>query len=594
MSKRPSLIPLLVIVAAAVATVVIGWTSARRLDTLWDEPIDRDIAVGLCDHPLTGDRPAIDASQMRLPMYVNAVVFAVTGRDDLAMSRGVSLCFAAVTVVLTGLLGRRLFGSTAGVLAAVLLALSPYFLAFGRVSMTEGDVFFACFTVAATLGFVRYVERPTAARWVAVAVLLALALGAKLFGGVLFVAFGIMAWLARPPRDVHLGTRAGDVRRLHRLLAAACVLVVIVGGLAAMSRQAAVTGRDAMAARYEQGAIIGWVVLVGLWACGIVFAVRRRVLAPGRAARFGGMVVLAGITFFAVMPVHLLEHEILRDIARRTFRWDDPVAGASWVDHLRLYSGILLIKLTVPLGVLSAAALCFAAARSRRDPRWRACFVPVVAYLLLLCLLPLRQTFYLMGVYPLLLVLTAGFAVQIGRWLRDISRRARTFWAVCVVGLTLHLGVNVYRAYPHFHIYGYDLIGDRWLGEESRGYRNLIQTPSDGVESLILWCNTHVPPGARVVSYLWEDQPGHIVDRVLAAEPRYRLIRRGLTLASSEIPPPPSLSDADFVLVHINNRLGYGGRPPDWPPADILDAEFNEEHRVSRGALDVAWVYRRR
>src|SRR5437667_7970462 len=101
---RQTWLPAAVVIAAASCTL--GFLSARHLETLWDEQVDHDIAVGLRDHPLTGDHPAIDASQMRLPMYVNALVFKITGRDSLKLSRVVSLVVGGVTIVAAAGLGQ--------------------------------------------------------------------------------------------------------------------------------------------------------------------------------------------------------------------------------------------------------------------------------------------------------------------------------------------------------------------------------------------------------------------------------------------------------------------------------------------------------
>jgi hypothetical protein len=140
------------------------------------------------------------------------------------------------------------------------------------------------------------------------------------------------------------------------------------------------------------------------------------------------------------------------------------------------------------------------------------------------------------------MIATAAMFVQIGRWARGLAPAARSVWTVAAALMLMHLGYTVWREYPWYHLAGYHLIGDRWLGAESRGYRNVIQTPSDGVESLIRWCvdSQEIRPGAKVVSFLWEDMPGHIVDGVLPENPRFSLIRRGLTRDSDIMPPPPT------------------------------------------------------
>ncbi|HUN80244.1 MAG TPA: hypothetical protein VMV81_01920, partial [Phycisphaerae bacterium] len=59
------------------------------------------------------------------------------------------------------------------------------------------------------------------------------------------------------------------------------------------------------------------------------------------------------------------------------------------------------------------------------------------------------------------------------------------------------------------------------------------------------------------------------------------------------IPPQPDLASADFLLLHINNILGYGDRPPDAPPRKVIDRDFRVIHTVKRNSLEVGWVYAR-
>ncbi len=564
-----------------IVSVILGWCSARHIETLWDEHVDHKIAVGLEHHPLIGEQPTLDASQMRLPMYVNALAYRIVGRDDLATSRAVSLAFGAITILATAALGRLLFGPTVGLLAAALLGLSPYFLSFARISMTEGDIFFACFATLAIWAFVRHLHKPRPSSWLLAGVLLAMALGAKTFAVGLFVVFPLLAWTTLPPRNVNRPSPHRQVKRLHTMLLTGLLLILATAVAACFSRPAA---------------IFGWAVILGLWLVIILFVLHQRLLARGRLSDAFGILAFGTITFCALMPVHLIEPDILREFARRMFRWDGQAPMVLLIDHLRLYTGILAIKLTVPLGILTLTALVFGLLCSRRDAVWRTCVWPIVLYLSAICLLPLRQTFYLMGIYPLIMITTAAFIVSLVRGLTRARRQLNTVGYLLIAALLIHLGANVRQAYPYFQLHGYDLVHNRWLGAESRGYRNLIQTPSDGVESLIRWCNTdpRVLPGDRVVSFLWEDQPGQMVDDVLPPEPHYTLLRRGLTADSDHVPPAPSIEAADFVLVHINNFLGYGDRPPDLPPLELLEAQFEIIHTVERGNLAVGWVYARR
>lgn len=564
------------------------------LETLWDEHVDQRIAAGLLAHPLLGEQPTLDGSQTRLPMYLTAIGYALTGCTDLFPARGVSLLCAATTVFITGILARRLFGNAAGMVAAVLLAFSPYFLAYGRIAMTEGDIYFACFMTLATLAYWHYHEAPTISRWLAIAVLSALAVGAKLYA---IVPLGALALATRPsPFGRQQGPFPCAIRVFRWLLAIGGFVLLygmIVAGLAFASQR---DGAEAASHEYQTAAIVAWGALLAVTiVAGIILGFASKIPAspfPKQLPLFD-LLSFSFLLFFALMPVHLTAHGIFREIVRGLVHWNKEVPLALADDHLRLYSGILLLKLTWPFGLLTVAAIFFAVRQARRNTSWRVCLLPIILYILALCFLPLRQSFYLMGIYPLIIILLAGFIVHVARALQRRGRHWRMAWVVLMAACLGYLAIEVYRTFPNYQLYGYAMIGERWLGRESRGYRNLIQTPSDGVESLIRWCNHNaaVQPGSRVVSYLWESS---IINDILPSQLHYAFVPRGTTENNDLLPPPPSIDDADFVLVHINNRLGYGDRPPDWPPEPQLSKQFSIIHTVRRGPLEIAWVYGRR
>lgn len=574
-----------VAVVIAVASALFAGRSASHLERLWDEQVDHDIAVGLRDHPLTGEKPAIDASQLRLPMYVNALVFAVTGREDLATSRLVSLACGAVSVVATAALANALFGPLSAVLAALLLGFSPYFLSFERIAMTEGDVFFACFVTLAVLTFVRYLQYPTNARWTLAGIMLALAIGSKFFAIFLFPVYLVLATSTRARGDWQPPYDPAALRRLRASITIGLFLAVLCPVAVWTAR------RYGSSTVQTPVAIVGWLAVFASLLHATTMALRHGALPRAGLGRTLAMIAFGILACAALMPVHVTEPDIAIELARRTLRWDHRLPLALWSDHLRLYSGIVLLKLSIPLGIVTSIAMLLAAFRERDDGRWRPCILPVIFYVVLLCFLPLRQTFYLMGVYPLMMILTAAMLAELMTWPRATSTRI----LVClpIVATLGHSGWLLSRSYPHLQLHGYRICGDSWMGRESRGYRNLIQTPSDGVEEMIRWCcaDSNVRSGAKVVSFLWEER---IIESILPHDARIDFIPRGLSQETDALPTPPSIQGADVVLLHINNLLGYGDRPPDTPPMDVLARDFRIAHTVTRGPLAVGWIYVRK
>ncbi|MFO0973455.1 MAG: glycosyltransferase family 39 protein [Phycisphaerae bacterium] len=550
--------------------------SAARLDPLWDEEVDRRIAVALRDAPIAGEVRPLDASQTRLPMYLTAAVYAITGRSDLATARAVSVCVGVATIGLTILLGRQLFGRPAAALAAAMLALSPYFLGYMRIAMTEGDIFVAFGVTLALYAYVRWTERQTPASWLAAAVGLGIAVGAKWHALALVPVFMVDLWLRRAA----LAPAAVPLPGANRaaLIAGAAALVGAV--IAALAR-----GRLGP---------LGWALLSVLWVANIGAALRLPPRALGALSAGLGLLIFAGLSWAVLMPEHVTRPDLIRELLRRTSSWDRDVPGTQFIDRLRLYFGVLLYKSTLPVGVLTLLALLSGAVRSRRNERWRVVWLTIAVWLAGVLALPLQQTFYLVGIFPLLMLLTAAFTINLAR---RFVRRGPVVGGAAIAGLAFAaLGWPAWRnsrAFPDYEMFPYDAIGDRWLAAESRGYRRLIQTPSDGVIELLDWCAGNVPAGSSVVSYLWDE---HLIDAWLVRRPAFSLQRRGVTLERASLPPPPVLDGAEFVLLHINNVLGYGAFPPDTPDLERLQREFEPVKTVTRcgGRLAVGWVYARR
>ncbi len=586
-ANSQSVIPLYcVALVAALIVVATGWTTARGLETCWDERVDLDIAAGLQRDPWFGERPTLDGSQTRLPMYLTALAFQMTGRQSLGVARGVSLLLSAVTVVAASLLGKQLFGIAAGMLTAGLLACSPYFIAYSRIAMTEGDAAFTCLMLLSLGAFVAYQRRPTAARWLIAGLLAGLSIGAKWYGIVLLPVFAVLEWQGNGLPQVTGGQRPGWVARSYAL--AAGWMLVLLGAAAALAAREARTAQAAERVQVLEATAVGcWLLLLLAWTAFVVLTLRGAAAPAGPWRRLAGLTLFAGLTFFALMPVHLVQHEIAREVVRLLLGGDRSPPLISLSDRAGLYLGIILHKYPIQLGLVTVIAVALGAARARRDAAWRICVTPIVLYLGLLLLLPLRQTFYLMPVYPLLMIVTAAALVQAASGLRRLGR-VRALLILAFTGWTAwEHGGDVRHVWPCLHLYGINRV------DRSRmGYRDLIQTPSDGVESLIHWCNQpgHVPPGSRIASFLWEQ---HVIDRLLPAEPHYVFIPRGIA-ASGEPCPPPPWEEADFVLLHVNNAVGYGDWPPDGPAwASLISAGFRPVFTVLRGPLEVAWVWSR-
>src|SRR6266566_969714 len=123
--------------------------------------------------------------------------------------RGLSVLFSVATVPVLYALGARLFGRTAGLLAAWLLAINAYHIRYAQEARSYALVVFM-----ATLGtwlLVRNLQEPASARWAAYAAVCALAVYSHIFGALVALAHGVsLAFLRRgdlPWKDLARGVR---------------------------------------------------------------------------------------------------------------------------------------------------------------------------------------------------------------------------------------------------------------------------------------------------------------------------------------------------------------------------------------------------
>ena len=584
-------LPPAAVLALAGLFALVAWRSVQHVNTQWDEMTDHRIALALLEHPLWGS--GLDGSQARLPMYLTAAAYACFGAS-LAVARTVSIVVGAATIVMAFSVGRRWFGDVAGMLAAALLAVSPYFIGFSRTAMTEGDAFCPLAVLLVVTAFDAQLRRRDSRRLVIFAAALGLALAVKFYALLLVPALVICDVVDQRVRRATAAERDSHpvVRRgwgaLSPLIQWA-VFALVLECLAAAAAQLRLVHAS-----------------IGLWAVGlIVLLLGLRELVPvGRGRRIivgsagnlpavrGWLVILplAGAIALAICPEHVIQPEVPRALLRRLIRRDHTLPMTAFIDPLRLYSGIILLKLGLPLGVMTAAALVRAWIRSPHEPRLRLLLAVVGLYVLLLTTLPVRQAFYLLAVYPLLILLLSTFIVQAARSLRG-RPRLRSAWIALVATSCLYLLWGVIRVYPDFGLYGYEVVGRRWLGAESRGYRNLIQVTNDGTQDALRWCVEHVPPGKRVVSFLWDD---HVIDAFVQRQPLcFELVRR---LGQADPLQGPPLEDADYLLVSLNNQATYRDMPAAETRADYFEPE--PVHVVWRGRgpyrMGLVQIYQRR
>ncbi|MHC4441067.1 MAG: glycosyltransferase family 39 protein [Planctomycetota bacterium] len=561
----------LVVLLLAGGFSITAWLSVQQVNRQWDELNDHKAASALLVHPLWGS--GIDGSQARLPMYVTVGGYALAG-ESVSVARLVGIIFGAATVVLTFYAGRRWFSNSVGLLAAGLLAVSPYFIGHSRFGLTESDAFCPFMVLLMLLVFDAYLRRRDSRYLVIFSLTLGLALAAKFYALLLVPALLICDWVDYRTR--FKSEVAGKHRPMIVWVFSAALLIFLAGSAAQLKLVR---------------------LSIGLWLISVIimtFGLRELIWPMGRGrwiirrdTRWGiiwgwvVILVLAGTFCLSAFPEHVLQPEVARAFFRRLIRQDHLLPMARFIDPVRLYLGVILFKLGLPLGLLTVAGLIWAWIRSVGDSVIRLLVAVVMLYIVFLLVLPIRQVFYLMSIYPLLMLILAAFMVRITLVLGGRALGQSAWIALAATGFLWVLWGDI-RVWPDFGFYGYEIVGSRWLGAESRGYRNLIQVTNDGTEDALAWCIENVPGGKRVVSYLWDD---HVIDAFVGEHPvDFELVRRYPELDRREGPP---FDDADYLIVGLNNQVSYS----DAPPAERLSDYFDPSpiHMVIRGR-GVYWM----
>ncbi|MBK8269710.1 MAG: glycosyltransferase family 39 protein [Planctomycetes bacterium] len=448
----------------AVVVFTVSGNPAAHMDTLSDEKVDGQIANSLRQDPFFGNRELAAPARFRLPMYLDALVGASLEDAKGVPSRNFSRSVAVITIVATAGLACSLFGFGTGWLSAIILAISPYFLAYSGLAGTEGDVFAACFVTLALWAYVSYLQSPTPAKWLLAGCMLACAIGTTIFAVYLLVVFWLLSATMYSEPTFKLSRMPNHTARLHRLLRWQLGVISVTFALAVLHRFP--PGRmqlDRVLPIVRMAAICGWVALAALWTATVSYVVVVGVLSRSREERFWGMAAFAFCTVFVLMPVHLLDPSIAKELLIKVGTWDGGFPFGSIMSHVRLYSGIFLLKMTIPLGIVAIISIVYGVFNERNDGRWRSIIWAILLFLLLLCSLPNRRSQNLMAIYPLIAIVTAAGLAGITRRVRELrSGPITTLWLLVAAGSVGYLGFESWRAHPNYQQYGADILASRF------------------------------------------------------------------------------------------------------------------------------------
>lgn len=182
----------LIVGAATAVLAVLGLVQIGR-DSYW---VDDGFTVAHASLSTDEFWHVLWTHEMNAAAYSSLMHLWVRFGDSEWWTRLPSVFFAAATVPLLYLLGRRLFGSRVAVVASVMLAVNAYVVEFAHEGRTYA--FTLLLATASVLAFVRVIDAPSRGRWTTWVLVTAL-LGHAHFFGALVILTQVGALVARGP-----------------------------------------------------------------------------------------------------------------------------------------------------------------------------------------------------------------------------------------------------------------------------------------------------------------------------------------------------------------------------------------------------------
>jgi len=198
----PRRVPLVLILLVA-AGLRLQYITAPLLDAhRWRQVDTAAVARAFYEGPMNPLRPEANwggahgavESEFPLLSFVVAIFYKLFGVNE-TWGRLVVVAFSVMTVALVYVLARDLLDHAAGLAAAFLVAVSPGAVFYGRAFMP--DSLMVCFSVAALLGFHRYLRDDNRGALLAGSLSLALAVLVKLPAVIVAAPLVVMVWKAR-------------------------------------------------------------------------------------------------------------------------------------------------------------------------------------------------------------------------------------------------------------------------------------------------------------------------------------------------------------------------------------------------------------
>ncbi len=525
----------------------------------YDEQIDLAIAETYTKEQFGWLRGVdLDSINVRLPMYISSVVFKLSDGNPLFWSRAISVVLGVLTMAAIYVFCAKHFNRVVGVGACFVLATSPYYLAFSKIAMTEGDIYITC-TTAWLLLCVVALRETASVKWVAATgVCLGLALASKASASALVLATVVSLLLPNTEgRRDKLSDYVATLRLFHYLILMAATSVVVVAGWLYMGPGTIEEIPLAYGQLSDRRILVHYLAALLPWLTVLWIAFRDRDRIMNKWMQVTVVPGIAVTTFLLIPPVHTTNPAILAALVQQFI---DSNSSFSWSfawEAFVFHTLVVFFKPSIIVGALVWISFITALWQSRYRPELRVPLLICVSYFSFVVLkMTWIQTYYMMTMFPII-------ALVIADQLYVLWQRYRVTALVAIMGATVSVVVDIMRTHPDYHLNGYQWLGARYLaGRSTIGYRGIVHTPSDGVRQMLCWSVENIQVSERVVYYLVEE---HILRPFMA---EYPILMRNGTRKSVTI------DEANYVLVHINATLDEG-RETENPSGSVFRHNFD-------------------
>src|SRR3989344_1970648 len=516
--KKHKYIVLLIIVC--LTGFLIRFLSVRNMELLSDEYFDIPIALAIKNSPnpfeYYSDFKSYQIEQMRFPFYLSAFFFYFLKSEtisDLAfISRLISIIFSVLTIIVIYFFGKELKDEKAGILAATLLSISVYYIAFSRYAMTTGDSIFVFFYTLASFLFFKAINSNSEKLLFVSSIVTGIAIASKLFGIFLILTYSYFIVKNKVCSSSKLVTVFGI-----------CILFLFAFNILINIRF--ITEKLNL---YFISAVLSVIYAIMLFKTRGILNFYYRIL---------NMSILIVIFTFIFSPTHLSTFAI-----SKTFNWfstwnSSELANSAIYDYVK----ILYIRLHFPANLLFLFGLASLAFR-HNDKRACFLFLSFIVPFAALSLLKWKLTWHMMFLLPIiyLIVVDSVFLIQ-----KFFEKRAGNIVLWIFVILLIFSETKVLlELHPYYELDGYQY-GEKNIGYNKASFLSVQKMPQ-AVDFLV----SNVPENSSIGYFFMDYYASNVKTfqflKSYAPKKRYEFI----LLTKDNI----NQENYDYALVHFRAR----------------------------------------